>query len=58
MTKLHRRHAEHGQSPWLDNINRRSLGAQKSTSLGMCTDQSTWAAAKTGLSTSSIATSR
>src|SRR5215218_6963007 len=25
MTKLHRLHAEHGQSPWLDNINRRYL---------------------------------
>ena len=25
MTKLHRLHAEHGQSPWLDNLNRRYL---------------------------------
>jgi transaldolase len=25
MTKLHRLYAEHGQSPWLDNINRRYL---------------------------------
>jgi len=25
MTKLHRLHSEHGQSPWLDNINRRYL---------------------------------
>ena len=25
MTKLHRLHADHGQSPWLDNLNRRYL---------------------------------
>ena len=25
MTKLHSLHSEHGQSPWLDNINRRYL---------------------------------